>query len=218
MPPTRRAREQSALRREVIDEALRQIDEGGPTAVNWRGLARVAGVVPSTLYTYFDSLDALYTVLIVEIYGDMAARVADAVDPAASPPDRVRAAAAGYRRFALEKPARFNLVFTDALPGYAAPEAGPTVTAQIAVMTPFIDAMRELASLDDPDVGTWPDPLRHAALAMWTQLHGAVSLEANHHLDWVPDVDVIFGRVVDGAIAAAERAVADLDPVAASRA
>lgn len=200
MPATRKARQRSALRQEILDEALRQIDELGPTSVNWRGLARQVGVVPSALYTYFDGIDALYTELIVGVYDELAASVRESVDRSASPADQVRAAAAGYRRFAVSKPARFNLVFTDALPGYAAPPEGPTVSAQVAVMQPFVDAMTELADLPSDDVTTWPTELRHDALALWGQLHGMVSLEANHHLDWVSDVDALFDATVSGTI------------------
>ena len=125
---TRREQQQQALRRDVLDTALRQLDEGGPSAVNWRGLARAVGVSPSTLYTYFESLDALHTELIVEIYAELAGEVAREVDADAGRP--VRQAMAGYRRFATRHPARFTLVFTDVLPGYAAPAGGPTIEAQ----------------------------------------------------------------------------------------
>ncbi len=188
---TRRELQQIALRRDVLDAALAQLDDGGPAAVNWRALARAVGVSPSTLYTYFESLDALYTELIVDVYAQMAAEVARTVDPRADPDDRLREASAGYRRFALAHPARFTLVFTDVLPGYAAPVGGPTVAAQLLVTAPLIEAVGGLLGLDD-HIDAWATPTLHRALAAWSVLHGVVSLEANHHLDWLADVDALF--------------------------
>ncbi len=141
---TRRQQQQVALRRDVLDAALAQLDDGGSAAVNWRGLARAVGVSPSTLYTYFESIDALYTALILDVYSQMEAEVARHVEPTAPAVDRVVAASHGYRRFATMYPARFTLVFTDVLPGYAAPPGGPTVDAQVAVMAPLIDGVTEM--------------------------------------------------------------------------
>ena len=194
---TRREQQQQALRRDVLDAALVQLDEGGPSSVNWRALARAVGVSPSTLYTYFESLDALYTELIVEIYGQMAAEVRRTVVDDATPAVRAREAMAGYRRFATQHPARFTLVFTDVLPGYAAPAGGPTIGAQVSVMMPLIEALAELFGEDDSDIETWTAPMRSRAIGAWSQLHGFVSLEANHHLDWLDDTDGIFDSTCD---------------------
>jgi len=195
--PTRREQQQQALRRDVLDAALGQLDEGGPSAVNWRALARAVGVSPSTLYTYFDSLDALHTELIVEIYAQMASEVSREVDVDAPPEVRARQAMAGYRRFATRHPARFTLVFTDVLPGYVAPPGGPTVGAQVGVMTPMIEALADMLGQESSDIETWPPRMRARAIGAWSQLHGFVSLEANHHLDWLDDVDALFDSVCD---------------------
>jgi AcrR family transcriptional regulator len=198
---TRREQQQQALRRDVLDTALRQLDEGGPSAVNWRALARAVGVSPSTLYTYFENLDALHTELIVEIYSELADEVARGVDAGADPYVRVRQAMAGYRRFATRLPARFTLVFTDVLPGYAAPAGGPTIEAQSAVLRPMAAALAELAGEERSDIATWSAANRSRAIGAWSQLHGFVSLEANHHLDWLGDVDALFESTCDTAIA-----------------
>ena len=202
---SRREQQQQALRRDVLDAALTQLDDGGPSAVNWRALARSVGVSPSTLYTYFESLDALHTELIVEIYGEMAAEVAAGVDPQAGPADRARQAMAGYRRFALRHPARFTLVFTDVLPGYVAPAGGPTIGAQTSVLLPLAQAMAELSGEQGDDIATWSAATRTRAIAAWSQLHGFVSLEANHHLDWLDDVDALFVSTCDRAVGVTSR-------------
>jgi AcrR family transcriptional regulator len=202
---TRREQQQQALRRDVLDAALVQLDEGGPSSVNWRALARAVGVSPSTLYTYFDSLDALYTELILEIYGQMATEVRRTIVAEAPPAARAREAMAGYRRFAKQYPARFTLVFTDALPGYAAPAGGPTIDAQVAVMTPMIEALAELLGEANGDIETWSAPMRSRAVGAWSQLHGFVSLEVNHHLVWIDDLDAMFASMIDAMLAGISR-------------
>jgi AcrR family transcriptional regulator len=200
---TRREQQQQALRRDVLDAALGQIDEGGPSAVNWRALARTVGVSPSTLYTYFDGLDALLTELIVEIYAQMAVEVARDVDGDAPPAVRLRQAMAGYRRFATRHPARFTLVFADVLPGYVAPAGGPTIGAQAAVLAPMADALAELRGENGVDIHAWSAPNRARAIGAWSQLHGFVNLESNHHLDWLGDIDELFDATCDSVLAAA---------------
>lgn len=196
MAMTRRQQQQVALRRDVLDAALTQLDEGGSAAVNWRGLARSVGVSPSTLYTYFESIDALYTALILDVYAQMETEVARDVDERAAPVDRVVAASHGYRRFATTHPARFTLVFTDVLPGYAAPPGGPTVDAQVAVMAPLIDGVTEMLGEDENEFTSWSPQRREQLIGAWARLHGFVSLEVNHHLDWVGELDEMFASML----------------------
>jgi AcrR family transcriptional regulator len=203
---TRRQQQQAALRRDVLDAALAQLDEGGSTALNWRGLARAVGVSPSTLYTYFESMDALYTALIIDVYAQMQAEVARDVDATSGAVDRVVAASHGYRRFGTTYPARFTLVFTDVLPGYAAPPGGPTVDAQVAVMAPLIEAVTEMIGAamlgsDGSEFESLTPERRQLLIASWARLHGFVSLEVNHHLDWVGDLDEMFAATIDAMIA-----------------
>jgi AcrR family transcriptional regulator len=155
------------------------------------------GVSPSTLYTYFESLDALYTALILEVYAEMAAEVRRTVDPTTAGAERLRQASAGYRRYGLRHPARFTLVFTDVLPGYAAPENGPTIAAQVEVFHPLVDGLAELIGRPDTDIASWSAADRSRALGAWSQLHGFVSLEVNHHFVWIDDVDTEFERMIE---------------------
>lgn len=185
--PSRRDRQQAALRLDVLAAAVAQIEDHGPAGLNWRAIARDVGVAPSTLYTYFDGVDGLTTAVLVAAYDDMAAAIAQAAgDPTVEPRQRIHAAAQAYRSWALANPARFNLLFTDVVTGYAAPEGGPTVAAQVALLAPLATALAEAAGVDGGGaIEDWPAPLRRQGLGLWGQLHGLVSLEVNHHLDWM---------------------------------
>lgn len=197
-PPvgSRRARRRAQTVADITAEAQRQLAERGAAGVSWRGIAAAVGLDPASLYTYFDNLDALVTRLLVDNYASLAAAVAEATDavPATAPRRRVEAGVQAYRRWALDHRAAFNLVFTDQVPGYAAPPDGPTTEAQIAVLRPIATALAELLGADPDELGR-PGPLLDTFLALWAQVHGLTSLEVNHHLDWTPR-DALFRRTV----------------------
>src|SRR6056297_3097961 len=69
---TRRARHRRELVDDVCDEARRLLAEGGAGSVTWRGLARAVDMSPASLYTYFESLDDLFTELILRSYRSLA--------------------------------------------------------------------------------------------------------------------------------------------------
>jgi AcrR family transcriptional regulator len=179
---------------DVVDTARRHLAEGGPTAVSWRGIAREVGVNPASLYTYFDSLDDLFTVVITSSFGRLGAAVAGAAADAAAlePVDRLMACAHAYRTWAIEHSAEFNLIFTDRIPGYEAPPGGPTVEVQTAIFSPFVEALDEIGGTTPTDAapGGPSRPIEHVAL--WAAMHGFVMLEINHHLPFVEDRERAF--------------------------
>ncbi|MER5766260.1 TetR/AcrR family transcriptional regulator [Streptomyces sp. NPDC001985] len=203
--PTRRDR----LRAETLDEikavALRQLREVGAAQLSLRAVATSLGMSPAGLYRYFGSRDALLTALIADAFD----RLADAVerardaDPAADVADRLLAGLMAYRRWAVEHPQEFGLVYGTPVPGYAAPPDGPTSVATRRVggaFTPlFVEAWRQdrlrpageaasdpalarYAAALHPDV---PPAAAAAVLGAWSRLHGLVLLEAFGHLRWL---------------------------------
>lgn len=195
---TRRARQRRELLAEIEAEARRQLVTGGPTSISLRGIARAVGLSPASLYTYVSSLDDIFTMVLLSSYGRLAAatrRTADAFADAA-PVDRAFAAILAHRRWALEHPGEFNVIFSDQLPGYEAPPDGPTVTAQVEVFQPIVDALAGITP-DDPELG--PDQL---LALLWGSFHGLVMLEINHHVDWVNDVAAVHEASVRRAFAA----------------
>lgn len=160
---------------------------------------------PASLYTYFPSLDALFTELIVRSFRSLADAVAAGIDALAEAPvgDRLLAGPLSYRAWALAHPHEFNLVFTDQLPGFTATPGGPTVEAQSAIFRPMTATLREARVAqgravadhgDDPLAPPTSDEL-DMALGLWGLFHGLVSLEVNHHLGWVDAAALFEGRV-----------------------
>lgn len=185
MATTRRDR----LRQELTDEIVRlgreQLASGGPAAVSWRGIAKEVGMNPASLYTYVDGIDDLFTRILLDSFHDLARHMEMTAERHAADPtrDRLIAICRAYRAWAVEHPQQFNLIFTDQIPGYAAPPDGPTVEAEIAVYRPMVAALGELIGrpLDPLSLADLPLTERTRLFAPFAALHGFVMLEINHH-------------------------------------
>lgn len=181
----RRAQQRRRLLADIEIAARRLLDEGGAANVSMRAIAREVGLGPASLYTYFDGLDAVLTMLLLASYGRLAEATAAAADHFADAPpsDRALAVTLAYRRWGLDHPNELNLVFTDQLPGYVAPEGGPTIDAQVEVFRPLTEAVAELAASGTAEAADTDE----ARASVWAAFHGFVMLEANHHLVWLDD-------------------------------
>lgn len=215
-PETRRQRLRRELTTEVIATARQQLQAGGPSGISWRGIARSVGINPASLYTYFDNLDEVFTAVILDSFQRLGATVQTAASEltAESPDERLVGLALAFRRWALDHPAEFNLIFTDQLPGYAAPPDGPTVEAQGAIFGPFAAAVAASLGTEPPDQTsagepTVPELPDDAALfiRLWATMHGLVMLEINHHLPFLDDHETVFVAAMRGALDGARSAV-----------
>jgi len=191
---TRRERQRHELVEDILAAAREQLETGGPAAVSLRGIARSVGVSAPAIYTYFPSLNDLYTRLIVDGYEALASEVSAAVDAASDQPpvERLAAGPRAYRGWALANRHTFNLVFFDQIIGYEAPPDGPTVDAQTAALLPIAAEFATAIGVTTDDVARPGDPLDEF-LGWWGSFHGLVALEVNHHLDWV-DAEAVFER------------------------
>jgi AcrR family transcriptional regulator len=208
--PTRRERLREAMNADIKECAARQLAEGGPSAVTLRGIAREIGVSPAALYGYFDSLEALFTALIVDGYEDLADAVAAAAAQSGSPGARLLETCRAFRRWALAHPARFRLLYFSPLPGYEAPPDGETMAASLRVFVPMLGIIvggwRD-GTLPPPPPGPPVDATKfheyfgleissdelRMATECWAEFHGLVALEVNGHIleHWV-DPEALF--------------------------
>lgn len=212
MTTTRRERQRAATIDEIKTAALDLIAREGAAALSIRGVARAIDMSPAGLYRYYDGLDSLITELITDAYNDLADHVAAAAQRDDSTRDRLIAAMMGYRQWSIDHPNRFLLLFGTPIPGYAAPEGGPTVEANRRVGETFFrlgvrswnegdlavsPASRpmepgevELAGLLGPG---FPPEAVSAFISMWAHFHGLVSLEVLNQLHWIyPDPERFY--------------------------
>ena len=211
--PSRRERTRAATIDEIKQTALRLMHEHGTTDVRFSDIAREMGMTAPALYRYFADRDELLTAMIVDAFDDLGAIVAAARDdvPVDDPTGRLFAVAQAYRSWAHSEPQRFALILGMPVPGYAAPEEGPTTEAAHRAMSQlkslFFDAAQQgvlkppllrdvdetLRACIDAEAATKPPGDPHlpadtfqACLHCWAALHGFTCLEAYGHLDFLP--------------------------------
>ncbi|MFI2424798.1 TetR/AcrR family transcriptional regulator [Streptomyces sp. NPDC018955] len=208
-PLTLRQRRRAVATREIVDAAEHHIAEHGPAALSLRAVARSLGMSVQALYHYFPNRDALVTVLITKAYDDLADAVRAAVDTAPDDPavPRFVTAAEGYRRWAIDHPELFQLLYGTPLRDYAAPAGGPTTRAMRRMSEVFqrvlFDGFTE-EQLAAADIHTLSPPLRAHLEALppdgaqalpapasvlmlsgWGHMHGLVVLEVFGHTSFM---------------------------------
>ena len=211
--PTRRERTRAATIQEIKQTALQLMRTQGTTDLRFSDIAREMGMTAPALYRYFADRDELLTAMIVDAYNDLGEAVAKARDqvPVDDPTGRLYAVGQAYRAWARSEPQRFALILGMPVPGYSAPEEGPTTEAAQRAMAQlkalFFDAadrqllqpplLREVSEslrecvraehdLFHPDEPMLPAETFQAMLHCWAALHGFTCLEAYGHLDWLP--------------------------------
>lgn len=207
---SRRERARVATIDEIKETASQLMREQGTTDLRFSDIARVMGMTAPALYRYFADRDELLTALIVDAFDELGAVVAEARDrvPADDPGGRLLAVSEAYRQWASREPQKFALILGMPVPGYAAPEEGPTTEAAIRAMAQLQALFHEAAALgrlgsplidkaDDAVVECSKEEAeKHAGDALapetfqailhcWAILHGFASLEAYGHLDWL---------------------------------
>jgi AcrR family transcriptional regulator len=206
---SRRDRARIATVDEIKATARELMREQGTTDVRFTDIARVMGMTAPALYRYFADRDELLTALIADGYDDLGERIRDAREQVSAQDigGRWLAAAAAYREWARTEPQQFSLVLGLPVPGYVAPDEGPTTEAAKGAMNQLADLFigaAQQGKLGPPLISEASSAIadcekaKHAELeglispesfqAMlqtWSMLHGFTCLEAYGHLDWL---------------------------------
>lgn len=199
-----------ALRKEIAEDiktvARRQMSERGTAGLSLRAIARELNITAPAIYNYYPRLDDLITALIVDAFTDLAQTMEMAYENNSSSTDlpKIEAMLFSYRRWAIDNPVDFQLIYGNPIPGYEAP---PDVTGPLA-RRPFIglfqlyaqalrngemklpveyqrvpesiaiylEQWRENSGID------LPDALVCLLMSGWSRIHGMVMLELFHHL------------------------------------
>ncbi len=208
---TRRERQRAATVEEIKEVARGLMREQGTVDVRFTDIAKEMGMTPPALYRYFADRDALLTELIAEAYRDLGRQVAEAREKC-DPDDvwgRWIAVGTAYRDWARREPEQFALILGMPVPGYVAPEDGPTTdaakdamaqlsllfirAAELGVLQkPLVrdasDAMAACAAEKHPELGGLVPPESFQAMIQaWATLHGITCLDAYGQFDWMGD-------------------------------
>ncbi|MER5640601.1 TetR/AcrR family transcriptional regulator [Kitasatospora sp. NPDC002227] len=181
---TRRERLRAGTVEEIKQAALGLIGEHGSANLRFTDIARSLGMTAPALYRYFADRDELLTALVADSYHSLSDELTATRStlPAEDLDGRFLAVCTTYRTWAQRNPERFALIFGSPVPGYAAPEEGPTVVAARRAMEHLVELVTDTA--ERGRFGSVPVPdAEEAMLLAWATVHGFVTLEAYGHLD-----------------------------------
>lgn len=206
IPPSRRQRLHDATVSEIKTVARQLMTTEGTSSVSLRAVARQMGITPSALYRYFPSRDAILTALVKDAYDSVGAAVEQA---AAQAPDdgtatAILAAVHAFRRWALEHPQEYALIYGTPVPGYQAPveetlepamrtnyvllgqltralDQGLVTLPPETIPAPVVELLKQLADDDHKaDLGLSP-AMWAVAIQFWAVLYGAINAEVFGH-------------------------------------
>jgi AcrR family transcriptional regulator len=130
--PNRRARVRAATSQEIIQTARRLLVTRGSAAISLRAIAREMGMTAPALYRYFDSYEELIHHVVADIFTELSDYVEAAVQVAETalaqaggiqgPPTGATeigliTACQAFRRWSVDHPAEFGMIFGTPLPG-----------------------------------------------------------------------------------------------------
>ncbi|MFD9421904.1 MULTISPECIES: TetR/AcrR family transcriptional regulator [unclassified Streptomyces] len=173
--PRNRRGEGPRLREDIVRAATALIVRtGSDQTVTLRSVAREVGISAPSIYAHFADRDAIVEAVVLEAIAQLHETVAEAVAAHDDPVEGLLAGCAAYIDFGTREPARYHVLFDWPRPK---PEAADDVSG-----TRGLDAFRTLVDNLEACVragrSTSSDPFSDA-VALWTALHGQVSLRAS---------------------------------------
>ena len=168
------------LRDHLLEVTAEMVDHRGQQHISLRDIAKTARTSTSAIYTLFGGKAQLLVAVIEHGFSSFGA------SQAATETEGLRALGHAYRDWAKANPALYRLMFGGAITvaDDCAPDAATTKTA----MGPLIRALATRV----PD-----DQVMDAAMTVWAQVHGSVSLELARVAPEVSDWDAIYSAVLD---------------------
>ena len=113
----RRQERRDATRAEILEAAWEMAREGGLASLSLRDLARRVGMQAPSLYSYFDSKNAIYDAMFAQGAQDYL-DYAKARERTGDPLEELQAGMRGFVEFCTEDPARYQLLFQRTIPGF----------------------------------------------------------------------------------------------------
>jgi AcrR family transcriptional regulator len=173
-PGARRGRTPSAdIERELLTAAETVLVREGPGGLTVRAVAAEAGIAPMGVYSRLGGKEGLVDALLIKGFDRLTAAVDVAINDTAEPSMRARLIACGlnYRRFALDNPHFYAIMFEDALPHeHDNEEVGEHARAAFGALVRAVELAAAAGVLAAPDPA-------EAAQQIWSAVHGAVALE-----------------------------------------
>jgi AcrR family transcriptional regulator len=173
----RRERVRALMREEILQAARTLVQQEGIKGLTMRALGRAVGVTAPTLYDYFPSKEAVLDALFVQGTQILTRAFDVAIDSTPPGRERLRAVAVAYRRFAIEHPDLYLLIFGRVDASYRPGELQLECAMNIGgrANQAVADAMRVGAIREG-------DPFA-VGNAIWVMAHGHITLELGGFCD-----------------------------------
>ena len=149
----RRAERREATRREILGAAWEIARREGLSAVTLREVAGRIGMRSPSLYSHFDSKNAIYDAMFAQAWGELC----DVVDAVPPPPEAPRQAmlvmAETFFDFSTADLARYQLMNRAAIPGFR--PSGQAYAASIAAYERMRDMLHRCGVRAQADLDMW---------------------------------------------------------------
>ena len=143
------AQRRDARTAEIVACAWKLAREHGIAAVSLRALAREVGIRQPSLYEYFDSKHALYDAMFAEGNRELLERL-DGLELPADPRVALKKVLHSFIDFALEDPARCELLFERHIPGFTPSSESYALAAE--ALNRVVAVMHEAGMHDQGDI------------------------------------------------------------------
>ncbi|MQY10898.1 hypothetical protein SRB5_10110 [Streptomyces sp. RB5] len=165
----------------VRDAAIAVLDADGPEALTLARVAARTGVAVPSLYNHVDGLAGLRRTVAIQVTGELADRVAEAVQGRGRD-DAVSALMFAYRGYAVEHPRRYEAIPQGLVDDPDLQAAGDRI------LQPILAALR---GYDLPDQQTL-----HAARCVRAAAHGFATLQAAGGFRLPEDLDASYTALI----------------------
>lgn len=157
----------AAQRAAIIDAAISIVTDAGPQALTTRRLAEIAAVTTMTIYSRFGGMESVSSAVFNVGFARLTERLR-AVEPTGSAARDVLESCRAYRRFGVENPGLYSIMFERAI------VLDPESTSSAASES-FDELVQRISCL----VGSGASSVTvHAhAYGLWALCHGLVNLE-----------------------------------------
>jgi AcrR family transcriptional regulator len=170
--PARTRTEPESAREALLAAASDLLATHGPDSLTVRAIADRAGYSTMGVYTHFGGKDGVFEALFVEGFQRLALAISGA--PTTSDPlHDLRLSCVAYRRFALDNPTHYSVMFERHVPGFE-PSTESTADAQATLV---LLEERVQRCLDAGVIHPGHGDAQGIAYSVWANGHGLMSLE-----------------------------------------
>ncbi len=190
----RRKENHAAIMEDVLGIAREMMKKDGVGALSFNAIARELGIKPPSLYTYFDSKNAIYDMIFRRGFEEFG-RVVEAEIDINAPADIVlKKSIRSYMQFAYDNPDLFQLMFQRPVPDFVPSEASMAVSLTILQQSREMTAQFIQNNMIDLQISV---EQAHDLLIVIS--HGLTALHMANHPE-LPIGEGRFGQLIDVAV------------------